>query len=93
MITDIGFMTSDPDLGADVSELFNVLTGYSYKQEYRKLLVAPGLMRREVAERPLVTAVEWAACAERNGAQSVPSGGILGSASPASGPPGQGGAA
>jgi polyphosphate kinase len=44
-------MTSDPDIGADVSELFNVLTGYSYKQEYRKLLVAPGLMRQELIDR------------------------------------------
>jgi polyphosphate kinase len=44
-------MTSDLDLGADVSELFNVLTGYSYKQEYRKLLVAPGLMRQEIIGR------------------------------------------
>ena len=51
LYSDIGFMTSDPDLGADVSDLFNVLTGYSYKQEYRKLLVAPGLMRREIIRR------------------------------------------
>jgi polyphosphate kinase len=51
LYSDIGFMTSDPDLGADVSELFNVLTGYSYKQEYRKLLVAPGLMRQELIHR------------------------------------------
>ncbi len=51
LYSDIGFMTSDPDLGADVSELFNVLTGYSYKQEYRKLLVAPGLMRQEIIDR------------------------------------------
>jgi polyphosphate kinase len=51
LYSDIGFMTSDPDLGADVSELFNVLTGYSYKQEYRKLLVAPGLMRQEIVDR------------------------------------------
>ncbi len=51
LYSDIGFMTSDPDLSADVSELFNVLTGYSYKQEYCKLLVAPGLMRQEIIER------------------------------------------
>ena len=51
LYSDIGFMTSDPDLGADVSELFNVLTGYSYKREYRKLLVAPGLMRQEIIDR------------------------------------------
>jgi polyphosphate kinase len=49
--TDIGFFTCDPDLGADVSDLFNALTGYSLKQEYRKLLVAPGKMRQQILER------------------------------------------
>ncbi|MBN1177732.1 MAG: polyphosphate kinase 1, partial [Anaerolineae bacterium] len=48
---DIGLFTADPDIGADVSDLFNGLTGYSRKQEYRKLLVAPGLMRQQVLER------------------------------------------
>jgi polyphosphate kinase len=51
LYSDIGFFTSEPQLGADVSDLFNVLTGYSYKQEYRKLLVAPGLMRQEIIGR------------------------------------------
>jgi polyphosphate kinase len=51
LYTDIGFFTCDPELAADVSDLFNVLTGYSYKQEYRKLLVAPGLMRQHILER------------------------------------------
>jgi polyphosphate kinase len=49
--TDIGFFTSDPDIGNDVSDLFNAITGYSLKQEYRKLLVAPGTMRREILGR------------------------------------------
>jgi len=49
--TDIGFFTCDPDIGADVSDLFNALTGYSLKQEYRKLLVAPGTMRQYVLAR------------------------------------------
>ncbi|MBL7065578.1 MAG: polyphosphate kinase 1 [Anaerolineae bacterium] len=49
--TDIGFFTSDPDIGNDVSDLFNALTGYSLKQEYRKLLVAPGTMRRDILDR------------------------------------------
>ena len=48
---DIGFFTSDPDIGNDVSDLFNALTGYSLKQEYRKLLVAPGLMRQQILNR------------------------------------------
>ena len=51
LYTDIGFFTSDPDLGADVSDLFNALTGYSFKQEYRKLLVAPGTMRQHILDR------------------------------------------
>jgi polyphosphate kinase len=49
--TDIGFFTCDPDIGSDVSDLFNALTGYSRKQEYRKLLVAPNQMREHILER------------------------------------------
>ena len=49
--TDVGLFTSDPDIGADVSDLFNALTGYSRKQEYRKLLVAPIKMREQILER------------------------------------------
>ncbi len=49
--TDIGYFTTDADIGADVSDLFNALTGYSAKQDYRKLLVAPGSMRREIIRR------------------------------------------
>ncbi len=49
--TDIGYFTADPDIGADVSDLFNGLTGYSLKQDYRKLLVAPGAMRDEIIRR------------------------------------------
>jgi polyphosphate kinase len=51
LYTDVGYFTDDPDIGADVSDLFNVLTGYSYKQEYRKLLVAPGQMRQQILAR------------------------------------------
>jgi polyphosphate kinase len=49
--TDLGFFTCDDDLAADVSDLFNGLTGYSRKDEYRKLLVAPRTMRREILRR------------------------------------------
>lgn len=53
--TDIGLLTSNPDIGADATELFNFLTGYSRQTDYRKLFVAPvalrekfiGLIRRE----------------------------------------------
>jgi len=51
LYSDVGFLTSDPDLAADVSDLFNVLTGYSYKQSYRKLLVAPDLMKDQILAR------------------------------------------
>jgi polyphosphate kinase len=48
---DIGLLTSDPDLGADLTDLFNHLTGYSHQVEYRKLLVAPSQLRRGIADR------------------------------------------
>jgi polyphosphate kinase len=51
LYTDLGFFTCDPDIGNDVSDLFNSLTGYSLKQEYCKLLVAPGKMREQILER------------------------------------------
>ncbi len=44
--TDLGLFTCDPEMGADASELFNTLTGYSTQQFYRSLLVAPGSMRQ-----------------------------------------------
>ena len=46
--TDFGLFTCDPDLGADLSDLFNVLTGFAAPSGYRKLLVAPGGMLPEV---------------------------------------------
>jgi len=48
LYTDVGLLTARPDLGADVSELFNYLTGYSHQDEYRRLLVAPVTMRRRL---------------------------------------------
>ena len=48
---DLGIFTCDPDLAEDVSDLFNALTGYSRKRQYRKLLVAPVNMREEVLRR------------------------------------------
>ena len=39
--TDLGLFTCDEDLGADVTDVFNYLTGYSAKKDYRKILVAP----------------------------------------------------
>jgi polyphosphate kinase len=45
LYTDIGMFTSSEEIGADVSDLFNHLTGYSAKKAYRKLLVAPHSLR------------------------------------------------
>jgi len=51
LYTDLGYFTTDPDIAADVADLFNTLTGYSRQDGYRKLLVAPGMMRKSVLER------------------------------------------
>ena len=48
---DVGILSADPDLGADLTDLFNHLTGYSHQGTYRKLLVAPSHLRRELADR------------------------------------------
>ena len=41
LYTDFGYFTNDSDIGADASDLFNYLTGYSIDNRFRKLLVAP----------------------------------------------------
>ena len=48
--TDFGVFSCDADLGADLSDLFNVLTGFASPQGYRKLVVAPGGMRKRLKE-------------------------------------------
>jgi polyphosphate kinase len=48
LYTDMGMLTCDPDLGADVSELFNSLTGFSKQRTWRKLWVAPETLRSEL---------------------------------------------
>jgi polyphosphate kinase len=48
---DIGLLTADPDIGADLTDLFNTLTGYSRKVSYRNLLVAPHGIRVGITER------------------------------------------
>ncbi|MGI8998212.1 MAG: polyphosphate kinase 1, partial [Candidatus Limnocylindria bacterium] len=47
---DLGILTADPTLAADVNHLFNLLTGYSRRSEYERLIVAPINMRRRVIE-------------------------------------------
>jgi polyphosphate kinase len=39
--TDVGLFTSDAEIGSDIAEMFNYLTGYARPKDYRKLLVAP----------------------------------------------------
>jgi polyphosphate kinase len=50
LYTDVGLLTCSPSIGADVSDLFNSLTGYSRQRLYRKLLVAPVNMRGRFLE-------------------------------------------
>jgi polyphosphate kinase len=45
---DIGMFTCDEEIGADATDLFNYLTGYSTKQDYHKLVVAPLNMRERM---------------------------------------------
>ncbi|HUO46899.1 MAG TPA: polyphosphate kinase 1, partial [Acidimicrobiia bacterium] len=47
---DVGLFTVDPDLGADLSDLFNFLTGYSRQRSYRKLAVSPDGIRNLLME-------------------------------------------
>jgi polyphosphate kinase len=47
---DIGILTCEPHIGADLTDLFNFLTGYSRRMEYRRLLVAPATLRPRMLE-------------------------------------------
>ncbi len=48
--TDLGLLTSDAEIGADATDLFNFLTGYSYQDEFRQLMVAPVNLREKMLE-------------------------------------------
>ena len=48
--TDIGLLTSSPSIGADLTDLFNALTGFSRQRLYRKLVIAPANMRQRFIE-------------------------------------------
>ena len=50
LYTDLGLFTADEDIGVDATDLFNYLTGYSSKKDYRKLLVAPINLRERIEE-------------------------------------------
>ncbi|MEQ1700251.1 MAG: polyphosphate kinase 1 [Ilumatobacteraceae bacterium] len=47
---DVGFLTCDPAVGADVTQLFNHLTGYSRAVEFQSLLVAPRDLRNQLVD-------------------------------------------
>jgi polyphosphate kinase len=47
---DIGILTASPDIGEDLTDLFNSLTGYSRQSDYRKLIVAPQALRPRIIE-------------------------------------------
>ena len=57
---DCGLLTADPEIGADLTHMFNYLTGYARDIDYRRLLVAPdsmrtairGLIRQEIEAGP-----------------------------------------
>jgi polyphosphate kinase len=59
LYTDFGLLSANPALGADLTDLFNVLTGFASPAGYRKLIVAPrgmrerflGMIRREIDHR------------------------------------------
>lgn len=62
---DVGLLTASPDIGADLTDLFNSLTGYSRKVSYRNLLVAPHSVRKGIIER-----IDREIAAHRDGAQA-----------------------
>jgi polyphosphate kinase len=47
---DLGLLTADAEIGADLTDLFNLLTGYSRQRDYRRLLVAPVTMRQRILD-------------------------------------------
>ena len=50
LYTDLGLFTCDRELGADIAEMFNYLTGYSRPRGYRKALIAPFNLQRDLLE-------------------------------------------
>ncbi len=65
LYTDFGLFTADPDIGADVAEMFNFLTGYGRPAVYRKVLVSPTTMRDRIVEE-----IERTVAAHRDGEEA-----------------------
>jgi polyphosphate kinase len=59
---DFGLFTTDRELGEEVANLFNTLTGYGHPERQRKVLVAPGSMRE-----PLIEEIERTVAAHEAG--------------------------
>ncbi len=57
--TDLGFFTCKPEFGEDATDLFNALTGYSKKEDYKKFLVAPLTLRKRFAAL-IEREIDWA---------------------------------
>jgi len=51
MYTDLGLLTADPEVGQDLTRLFNQLSGYAPKSRFHRLLVAPRSVRAGLVER------------------------------------------
>jgi polyphosphate kinase len=65
LYTDLGLFTADPEIGADVAEMFNFLTGYGRPAEYRKVLVSPTTMRDHIVKE-----IEQTVAAHRAGEEA-----------------------
>ena len=63
---DFGLFTSDPEIGEEVANLFNTLTGYGHPEPQAKTLVAPTWMRK-----PLIAQIEQTAKAYADGDHSA----------------------
>lgn len=61
---DFGMFTCDEDMGADATDLFNYLTGYSTKQKYKKLFVAPVNLRENI-ETLIKREIEYASAGRK----------------------------
>jgi len=62
LYTDLGLLTADPEVGQDLTRLFNQLSGYAPKSRFHRLLVAPRSVRSGLVER-----IEREAAAAREG--------------------------
>ncbi len=66
LYTDLGLFTCDGEIGADLTDLFNVLTGYARRVGYRELMVAPTTLREGIRER-IQREIDAEASGERRG--------------------------